>query len=230
MERLIAWYRVSSSIGAVVALVLANLIPLVGVLFLGWSVWAILVLYWLENGVIGLFNVARIARAEGTETTGHARLTINGRAASAMSRAALVPFFLVHYGIFWVVHGVFVMAMPVFGAMGGAARDGGPGGLGGVEPLAVLVALVALVISHGVSFWFNFLGRGEYRRVTPSGQMFAPYGRLVVLHVTIIFGALAISSTGAPAAAVAILVGLKLVLDLGLHLAEHRPRTVAANP
>jgi hypothetical protein len=52
--------------------------------------------------------------------------------------------------------------------------------------------------------------------------MFAPYGRLVVLHITIIFGGIAISTTGAPVAAIAILVVLKTILDLGFHLAEHR--------
>jgi hypothetical protein len=52
MERLIAWYRVGSSVGAVVALLVANAIPLVGVLFLGWNVWTILTIYWLENGVL----------------------------------------------------------------------------------------------------------------------------------------------------------------------------------
>jgi hypothetical protein len=52
--------------------------------------------------------------------------------------------------------------------------------------------------------------------------MFAPYGRLVILHVTIILGGMAIAFTGAPAAAIAILVALKTILDVGFHLAEHR--------
>ena len=52
--------------------------------------------------------------------------------------------------------------------------------------------------------------------------MFAPYRRLIALHLTIIFGALAIIVTGAPVAAVAILVAVKTILDIGLHLAEHR--------
>ena len=225
VERLVAWYRVSSSVGAVVALVVANLIPLAGVLFLGWNVWTILLLYWLENGVVGIYNVAKMLRAEGAET-GDARFLVNGRPASSMSKASLVPFFCMHYGIFWVVHGVFVVLMPVFGM---ASGDGAasPGILEGVAPLTILFALVALTISHGVSFWFNYIGRGEYRRATPSGQMFAPYGRLVVLHITIIVGAFAIGFTGAPEAAVVILVVLKIMLDLGLHLAEHRPRSAA---
>jgi hypothetical protein len=228
VERLIAWYRVSSSVGAVVALVVANLIPLAGVLFLGWNVWAILLLYWLENGVIGIFNVLKMLRAEGQEEPGGGGMRVNGRAASTMQKAGLIPFFCIHYGIFWVVHGIFVLTLPVFGMIGAEEVGESVGILAGVDPFTVAVALVALTISHGISYRFNFIGRGEYRRVTPSGQMFAPYGRLVVLHITIIFGALAIGLTGAPAAAVAILVGLKIALDLGLHLAEHRPKGAAA--
>ncbi len=73
-----------------------------------------------------------------------------------------------------------------------------------------------------MSYLFNYIGRGEYLRTTAAQQMFAPYGRLVVLHVTIIVGAVLISMTGAPEAAIVVLVLLKIALDLGLHLAEHR--------
>ena len=79
MERLIAWYRVGSSVGAVVALVVANAIPLFGVLFLGWNVWTILTIYWLENGVVGIFNVLKMAKAAGPEPTGRAAMLYNGR-------------------------------------------------------------------------------------------------------------------------------------------------------
>jgi hypothetical protein len=89
-------------------------------------------------------------------------------------------------------------------------------------------AVVALAISHGLSYWWNFLRGGEYCRVSAAGQMFAPYGRLVALHLTIILGAMAIIATGAPAAAVAILVAVKTLLHIGFHLAEHRK--VAAGP
>ena len=91
-----------------------------------------------------------------------------------------------------------------------------------MDPLAILLVLVGLFISHGLSYRLNYIGRGEYLRTTAIQQMFAPYGRLVVLHVTIIFGAILIGVTGAPAAAIVVLVLLKIALDLGLHLAEHR--------
>lgn len=218
MERLVAWYRVGSSYGALIALVLANLIPLAGVIFLGWSVWQILIIYWLENGIVGGYNILKMMKAEGTDEAS-ATITINGKRPIGDARSSLISFFCIHYGIFWTVHGVFVLTLPLFGA----SDTGGESSLGTTpDPLVLIAAVIALFISHGVSYLFNFIGGGEYKRVSPAGQMFKPYGRLVVLHVTIIIGAMAISITGAAIAALVILVLLKLGLDIGLHLAEHR--------
>jgi hypothetical protein len=229
MERLLAWYQVGSSYGAVATLIVANLVPLVGVLWFGWDVWGILVIYWLENGIVGLFNILKMRRACGPDTPAPERAdgrrpgvvgpTINGRPASGMGKAILILFFIVHYGMFWLVHGVFVLILPAFAMMN---ADGQPNFGTTLDPGAILFVLAGLVISHGVSYRLNYIGRGEYLRTTPEAQMFAPYGRLMVLHVTIIFGAIAIGFTGAPAAAVVILVLLKIALELGLHLAEHR--------
>jgi hypothetical protein len=218
VDRLLALYSITSSVGAVVALVIANLVPLIGVLFLGWSVWTILIIYWLENGIVGAFNVLKMLRAEGSDTSGAAGWSVNGRPASSMARTSMVPFFIMHYGIFWFVHGVFVLTLPLF--MGATSDQAAidPG----ADPVAIIAAAIVLCISHAVSYQLNFIGNGEYRRVSPAAQMFAPYGRLVILHVTIILGALAISFTGAPAAAIVILVILKTAMDLAFHLREHR--------
>jgi hypothetical protein len=218
VERIVAWYRVASSTGAVVALVVANLIPLVGVIWFGWNVWTILIVYWLENGIVGVFNIAKMWLAEGPLPDGAASSwRFNGRPMNEAGRMGLITFFAMHYGIFWFVHGVFVLTFPLFAGIGGTTDM-----TEGVNPVAIILAGIALFISHAVSFWLNFIGHGEYRRVSAAGQMFAPYGRLVILHITIIVGGIAISMTGAPAAAVAILVVLKTVLDIGFHLAEHR--------
>ena len=226
MDRIVAWYRLGSSIWAVVALVVANLIPLIGVLFFGWSVWNILVIYWLENGIVGLINVLKMSVATGDEVTPGMTFMVNGRPATSATKMGLIPFFIVHYGIFWFVHGIFVLTLPAFFSLmsdDGMTLDLGP----------VVFAALGLAISHGLSFWWNFLHGGEYRRTAAAALMFAPYKRLVALHITIIFGAFAVMFTGAPAAAVAVLVAIKTAIDLGLHLAEHRgeltPRGVVTN-
>jgi hypothetical protein len=243
MERLLAWYAVSSSMGAVAALIVANAVPLLGVLFFGWSVWTILIVYWLENGIVGGFNVLKMLLATGGDGSGPLALLINGRAAETRAKAVLIPFFIVHYGLFWVVHGVFVFALPSFASLGSQigpigtefgtlGPDFSPISTTGPDPWTIAFAAVVMVISHGISFAFNYLGSGEYKRTSAAGQMFAPYGRLVVLHVTIIFGAFAIGFTGAPVFAIVILVILKTAMDLALHLREHRggPVTPMAIP
>jgi Family of unknown function (DUF6498) len=228
MERLVAWYRVGSSTGAVVALIVSNAVPLFGVLFLGWNVWTILTIYWLENGVVGFFNVLKMSKAAGNDPVGSGMtVMVNGRPVAGSAKAVLIPFFIVHYGIFWLVHGIFILTLPMFVAFGGggffddgAPSDGGAGIMS--DPGAIAFVLIGLFISHGISYQLNYIGRGEYLRTSVARQMVAPYGRLVILHVTIILGGMAIAFTGAPAAAVLVLVLLKTALDLGFHLAEHR--------
>ena len=97
----------------------------------------------------------------------------------------------------------------------------------GIRRMGVLTQYKSHSLLRHLQRGWNFLRGGEYRRVTPAGLMFAPYRRLVALHLTIIFGAMAVTFTGAPVAAVAILVGVKTLIDLGLHLAEHRGVTTA---
>ena len=52
--------------------------------------------------------------------------------------------------------------------------------------------------------------------------MMSVYGRVVALHLTIVVGAFVIGLFGAPIAALFLVVGIKTMIDLGLHLREHR--------
>lgn len=207
---------------ALVALVAANLVPLIGVTFFGWRLYDVMLIYWLENGVIGAFTVLRMATA--TEER-----------ASAL---AFVPFFTVHYGLFWLVHGVFVVTLfggegPFGGAPGAApvgaqlAGSGGPSialPIVGAVPVAegAALAVFGLVASHGASFVRNWLAAGERDGRSPSSLMRQPYGRVVVLHVTLLVAGFALLALGAPSAALALMVVLKIVLDAAAHLREHR--------
>jgi len=227
MERVMAMYRVTSSTLAVALLVIGNLIPLLGVLAWDWDLIAILTLYWVENGIVGVINVLKILRAEGTGV-GSMQLRINARPVSSLTRGPVAAFFTIHYGAFWVGHGIFVLvALPLMiGPLPGGplTPDGDFLGSPFGSPDWGLVAYGALglAISHGSSYWFNYLGRGEYHNLSPAQLMLAPYGRLVILHVTIVMGGIASGLIGTPVGALLVLVALKTVLDLFFHLREHR--------
>lgn len=209
---------------AIALLIAANTIPLLGVLFWGWDLATIVALYWLENGVIGAFAIAKMATAE-AEDPNPGSVSINGKAVPTArlrnpvtARVVLIPFFLMHYGMFWLVHGLFaVVFMPLMWS-DMAELDGAQfASLG-----AILWAIPILVISHGASFLFNWWWGGERLTSTPSREMFAPYGRVVILHVTIVFGAFIVAFLGEPIGALVLLVALKTVADLASHLAERR--------
>lgn len=188
-----------------VALVVANLVPVYGVLALGWKVAPIMVFYWTENLVVGFFNVMKMRRAQGPVNA--AGMTLNGQPVTEGSRRALILFFILHYGLFTLVHGVFVLVL-----FGPGMRLGRELGL----------ALLALAASHGYSYRRNFIGAGEYTRASFARLFWQPYARIVVMHVTILAGGALAAAMGSPLGALLVLVGLKTLIDLGSHWLERR--------
>lgn len=183
-----------------------------------------MLLYWVENGIIGFFNVLKIIKADAPSPEGIS-LTVNGRPASSLGKTGLVPFFIFHYGMFWVVHGVFVFVFFGFpGVMFGGSNPSSPtsGGIFSVNLGGVSLAAVTIFASHAVSFFLNFIGEREYLTVSAAEQMFEPYSRVIVLHLTIIGGGMLAELLGAPVAALVIMVLLKIAVDLWAHLREHR--------
>jgi hypothetical protein len=223
------WSTEAASPVSIAALVVSNLVPLFGVLFGGWSLLLLLMMYWIESGIVGALNVAKMAMARGTERQdGGSRSTPRGTVGPGR-RLVLILFFILHYGLFWVVHGVFVLTMPIFVGMGDTAfaqpegaSDFGLTGLGTIAPSGVVIAVIGLAISHVISFFVDYLGRGEYLTVTPAAQMFSVYGRVAVLHATVLVSAVAVAALGTPLAALAVFVLGKIALDIALHIREHR--------
>ena len=71
-------------------IVIGNLIPVGGVLFLGWDAVQILILYWVENLVIGALTLPRILAARGScadaSAADRARRTAAANRGMCMSR------------------------------------------------------------------------------------------------------------------------------------------------
>lgn len=197
------------SLLSTLALLVSNAVPLAGVLFMGWSVFALVLLYWLENVIVGGFNVLRLLTADPDSP------------AASVSKVALIPFFCVHYGMFTFVHGVFVLAL--FG--GAAYRGATPTAavvLRAIHETGIGPAAFALVCSHGVSFLWNYLLGGEYRTVPLMKLMYQPYARVVILHLAVLGSGFLLLALHSPVAGLVLLVALKTAVDLASHHREHR--------
>jgi hypothetical protein len=201
------------------ALLLANLVPVFGVLRLDWDVGSIVVLYWAENLVIGVYTVLKMLVTSGTGAFGY------------------ILFFSLHYGGFCAVHGVFVLKLTEFAGDSVLAEPvyTWPGPLIILEkahhlvssilsaaPDEILWVLLAMLISHGVSFLLLFVGQGEYRNTSAQKLMSAPYRRIAILHVAIIIGAFVVIKLESPIGLLLALVALKTGMDIVLHNRSHR--------
>ena len=135
-------------------------------------------------------------------------------------KAFIIPFFLFHYGFFCYGHVTFVVGL--------FSDTGLRAGFFDVMPLqntGFWIAAGAIFLSHLISYFVNYLGRGENERTGLATLMKRPYGRIVVMHVTIIIGAFFVLAVGNPLPALIVLVVAKTVLDLKLH---HRERAAFA--
>lgn len=191
-------------------LVLANLIPVYGVVALGWEVFPLLLLFWTENVIIGVFNVLRMLIAK-PDSPG-----------MWVAKVFLIPFFCVHYGMFTFIHGVFVV-----GFFGGWFRQGAefPGPhtfVQLIQDLGLDWAVLGLFLSHGFSFAYNYLYRGEFKRVDAHTLMGQPYKRVVVLHLTILVGGYLMMALNSPLTGLLFLTALKTWIDARAHFREHR--------
>jgi Family of unknown function (DUF6498) len=232
------------------ALVVANAVPLLGVLLLGWDTFEIVALYWIENVIIGVINVLKmitcspdpaeieesLTRRDTPFDADELRSTLSelrshGAKAQLVHHGAklfLVPFFVFHYGIFCLVHGALIMAFFAAESFGGSLADVWRGFKTMTMDRHLGWAVAALAGSHLYSYFCNYLGRGEYRRTIVTALMIQPYARVVVLHIAILLGAFVVVALGSNLGVLILLILGKTVLDLGFHLREHEKN--AANP
>ncbi len=216
-------------------LILVNLLPVGGVLWFDWSVLEILLLYWTESVIIGAINVLRMLASQPDHMLagfrgrrGRIPPVLAGNRDGEQSpsprrglKAFLVPFFIFHYGMFCYAHLTAVAS--IFSERGVNSNL-----LDVVPPFTDLMfwlVAASIFLSHLFSFLTNYLGKGEYRRTGLAALMQRPYGRIIVMHVTVIIGAAVVSWLGDHLAMLIVLVAVKTLMDLKLH---HRERQLLA--
>lgn len=198
--------------GAVWILV-SNAIPVAGVLFFGWQAFSLLVFYWIENVVLGVFNVMKVGVSGFTKPREIQILTL-----------LLVPFFCVHYGLFCYVHGLFLIGVLT---IAGAVHDGSEIGPGSFDlfhrvsqalltDMDLSLSVIALIIVQLFSFSVMWLGFGRWRTTNPVKQMMEPYSRIIILHLTIMVATIPVIALGQAQIGVLILALMKCGLELGL--------------
>lgn len=204
------------SLTAAVGVLIANAIPILGVIHWGWDAAQILMLYWIENLIVGAAALTRVLTARGAllrSPVDPDSLTLP--ADGSLPNRALGGFFVLHYGLFCLVHGIFTAILV-------ASFMDGPGALDRLAQIrdrvllhpVFLWAIPAMVLIQGVLLARDWWLSGQWRTADPGVEMSRPYGRILVLHVTVLLGAWGLAAADAPTRTILILCVAKAVVEL----------------
>jgi Family of unknown function (DUF6498) len=212
----------------------ANLIPLFGVLLWNWDTFQLLMLYWMETVIVAFWALMRLARLPEDQQP-----PIVDREGNRSGEFSLVGFFALHSGVFITVHLVFLWAL-----FSQAWLKKVHGVASFFSELFIVNGIWFVLLLFFAANWISYLVDGRtalgrhfdntvtkiverrrnVRELTPSAPVLAIvgslYARIVILQIAIIAGAWFAQSYGS-VAPLLLVIGLKILIDLGL--GSHAP-------
>lgn len=193
-----------------VSLIFSNLLVIVFALKDDLTALDILWIYWMQSVIIGVFNFFKILTLKEFSTAGFKQggKEILPTKASKISTAV---FFLIHYGFFHLIYAVFLGTFSTFGLMDNYEFKSG----------YFLYTTAGFLISYFIEF---IKSKNEQTETPPNlGKvMFAPYVRIIPMHLTIIFGGVIATagsglSINTNLSVIILFICIKTVVDLITH-------------
>ena len=170
----------------------------------------ILIIYWIQSVIIGLFNFFRILGLKEFSTEG---FMVNGRSVNPTRKTKIQVawFFAFHYGFFHLIYAIFLISVFI------APKDSG-------------TISLSLILGSAAIFFANHLFSFFYNRNRDTGEenigqiMFLPYARILPMHLMIIFGVFLKGTIG-----IIIFISMKTIADLTMHIFEHKDLKLPGN-
>ncbi len=170
-------------------LVIANLLPVYGVWFLGWEARQVFLVYCLETVIIGLFTLIKLGILT---TVRKSDWWENSGSRSLMHGSFFMLFFIVHYGMFVGIQTTMFLGIAFKGSdkpnilkiIMDPARYLGPD---------AWLLFCVFIFSYGYENLTRFVFNNEYRTKSFMRVMFEPYMRIFIQQFTVILGSLFLS-------------------------------------
>jgi len=173
------------------SLVVANLLPVVGVWFLNWSAQEVFLVYCLETIIIGGFTLVKllitglIVKKDEWQTTGGTSIK--------QPFWLFMFFFLMHYGFFVAIQMGMFFAVSGLGDHYGITFSNFFSKWPSMLTNDAYIMLGVFIVSYGIRLITDYILTGEYKTSSLGYLMFQPYGRIFVQQVTVILGSMLLS-------------------------------------
>src|SRR3990172_1084297 len=202
------------------AFVLAtSLVPLAGVLWFGWSASTLLAVFWGETLLAGTANVLRIGlHRRLTRAQGHWRRQLQDSSKRAIGKnepksetTFLAEYAMILY-VFTLAHGLFLGIFLII--LNQNCRGEGPSPWQ-IDVESFRSGILAVAGITVLELLYDLLSLGQQPFSWLKARVQVTLGRVVILHLVVIFGAFLMMRFETPMSFLGILVGLKALMDLG---------------
>lgn len=191
---------------------IGHLLPLAGVLLWGWQVFDLILLYWLESGAVVLVVTARALAW---------RPALGGQGRRWAARVMAAAYVLLPSGLFWLFHGLAVVAL-FGGPMSGPASP-----FAGVPQQALAYLLVApqlawaradvyalpllgLFLAHAADLW----PAKAPAAAAPDVWLSTVMRWTLPMHLTIVAGGFLVAQVGQTLPVLLLFVAVKVAAEL----------------
>jgi hypothetical protein len=199
-------------------LLAVNAVPAAGWFAGGWSAGTTLIVYWFETVAACLFVAARIlAHRRWSPRCGHFRYQAP-KSGRPRSQSSFLQGFLVTSLVFSAAHGLFL------GVILFVLDHNGQGDLAGVDWRSVKLGSLYVLIALAIDFVVDLLSLRRWLFWQIEGTANRSLGRVVVVHLTLVFGMIGAAMTDA-SALFGVFVVLKTLYALSTALPQWEPAT-----
>lgn len=186
-------------------IIAGNLLPLLGIFYLGWDASTLIILYWLETAVVGFWLVIRLVLMRPGALPPIKSPT--GGQPTEQDGLALGLFVILHAAVFMGIH-MFMLSGLAPGEWSKHLASPAEFVLGFVIPSGLWLPLLGLFAARGV------LTVNEIRANHVAGHLLAGfYARIVLMQFVIIFGGMAALMLGSPAVLLLLIVLFKIIAE-----------------
>jgi len=206
-----------------IELIVTNLLVIYLAYTQNWSTQEILLLYWLQSVIIGIFQFIKILDLKKFSTEG---FKINDQSVlpTIKTKYSTAIFFAFHFGFFHFVYLIFILTFNSritqnvsfrYTIQNGTYSYSSSGtSLTPISNFSTLIyPTLIFFVNHLVSFFSNRrIDRQSNKNI--GAMMFAPYARIIPMHLTLIFG----FALGIPKLFFLVIRGF---VDFISHLLEH---------
>lgn len=182
---------------SIFVLIAVNLYPIFGVIYFGWDIFEIVILYVAETFIVGLSNALQMSFVKSDQ------------------KQVMIPFFLFHYNFFVAIQTVFIILL--FGTDNGfefMSADGWFNFLATISRKDVLISIGLLGIGHIYSFYNDFYRKRIFEIYYLNYFFALPYRRIFVQQFVVLIGGAVSLLFDTPMGYLIILIFFKTIIDL----------------